>query len=174
MKDSKGEIEIVAREVEDFCLLEGRIYTESFDRIQVIEGNEEFDKMIPGIYVYVEEGEIYLRDMLGRDVKKEADGTIQYEDRVLHMDQDRIISVSQKEQKKGNAVYQLRESENSQKVIYRITEGMEEVFVQEKLGIDSFCIAGDWLYYSVFIRTGGSGAQYSRIMRKTLKTDIYI
>ena len=57
MKDSKGEIEIVAREVEDFCLLEERIYTESFERIQVIEENEEFEKMIPGIYVYVENGE---------------------------------------------------------------------------------------------------------------------
>lgn len=171
MKDSKGEIEIVAREVEDFCLLEERIYTESFERIQVIEGNEEFEKMIPGIYVYVENGEIYLRDMLGRDVKKEADGTIEYEDRILQMDQDRIISVTQKEQRRDNAVYQLRELENSKKGIYRITEGMEEIFVQEKLDIDSFCIAGDWLYYSVLIRTGGSGTHYSKIMRKSLVED---
>lgn len=169
--EDKEEIEIISREVNDFCIWEGNIYIESFDRVQVIDREEEFDKIIPGIYVHRENCEFYLRDMLGRNLKKEEDGNIRYGDRIFLMDSDRIADVIQAEQRKANIVYELKNLNESSKGIYRIFNGIEELFLQEAETIDSFCIVGDWLYYSAYIRKGSSGAHYSKIFRKSLTED---
>lgn len=171
IENGKDEIEIVSREVDDYYINEDNIYIETFDRIQVIDYSEEFEKMIPGIYVHMENCEFYLRDMLGRTLKREADGNIHYGDRIFQMDSDRIADVVQVEQKKENSVYELKEENEGQKVIYKISGDTEEVFLKEETTIDSFCIAGDWLYYSAYIRKGGSGAHYSKIFRKSLVED---
>ena len=171
MKGGDEEIEIISREVDDYYIFEDRIYIESFGRIQVIDGEEEFDKIIPGMYVHRENCEFYLRDMLGRDIKKENDGNIYYGDRIFQMDSDRIADVVAAERIRDQIKYELKASDDSKNSIYRIVNGVEEVFIQEELTIDSFCISGDWLYYSAYIRNGGSGANYSKIFRKSLVED---
>ena len=127
--------------------------------------------MVPKQYIEIENCEFYLRDMLGRTLDREEDGNIHYGDRILQMDSDRIADVVQMEQKKNNSVFELREQEDSNQVIYRITGDVEELFIKEGISIDSFCIVGDWLYYSTFIRRGGSGRNYSKIFRKSLVGD---
>ena len=171
IENGKEEIEIISREVDDYCIQDDKIYIESFDRIQVIESTEQFEKMIPKQYIEIENCEFYLRDMLGRSLNREADGNIRYGDRILQMDLDRIADVVQMEQKKGDSVFELREQEDHNKAIYRITGDVEELFIKEGTSIDSFCIVGDWLYYSSFIRRGGSGRNYSKIFRKSLVGD---
>lgn len=171
MREGKGDIEIVSREVDDFCIFEDKIYIESFDRIQVVEMGEDFEKITPGIYVHQENCEFYLRDMLGRAVQKEKDGNIHYGDRIFQMDSDRIADVVKSEQVKDGIRYELRDLEDSQKGIYRVKNGIGELFIEEDITIDSFCIAGDYLYYSAYIRNGGSGANYSKIFRKSLKEE---
>lgn len=171
MREGKGDIEILSREVDDFCIFEDKIYIESFDRIQVVEMGEDFEKITPGIYVHQENCEFYLRDMLGRAVQKEKDGNIHYGDRIFQMDSDRIADVVKSEQVKDGIRYELRDLEDSQKGIYRVKNGIGELFIEEDITIDSFCIAGDYLYYSAYIRNGGSGANYSKIFRKSLKEE---
>lgn len=171
IKNGKEEIEIISQEVEDYCILEDKIYIESFDRIQVLESTDQYDIMVPKQYIEIENCEFYLRDMLGRTLDREEDGNIHYGDRILQMDSDRIADVVQMEQKKNNSVFELREQEDSNQVIYRITGDVEELFIKEGISIDSFCIVGDWLYYSTFIRRGGSGRNYSKIFRKSLVGD---
>lgn len=171
MKDNEEEIEIISREVKDFFLWEGRIYVECFDRVQVIESEEAFDKIVPGVYVHRENCEFYLRDTLGRKLETEKDGNIRYGDRIFLMDGDRIADVIPAQQTKGRFTYELRDIEESKRGIYRRQNGDEELFLQEEVTIDSFCIAGDWLYYSAYIRRGGSGAHYSKIFRKSLVED---
>lgn len=171
MKKEQSEIEIVSREVEDFCIFEDRIYIESFDRIQVVDMEDNFEKVTPGIYIHQENCEFYFCDMLGRAVDKEKDGNIHYGDRIFLMDDDRIDSVVQGEQSKDGYKYELRSVDDSQNGIYRIKSGTEELFIKEDITIDCFCIAGDYLYYSAYIRNGGSGANYSRIFRKSLTED---
>lgn len=171
MKDSREEIEIISREVEDFFLWEGRIYIECFDRVQVIEAEETFEKIVPGVYVHRENCEFYLRDTLGRKLETEKDGNIRYGDRILLMDSDRIADVIPAQQTKGRFTYELKNIEEFKKGIFRTNNGVGELFLQEETTIDSFCIAGDWLYYSAYIRRGGSGAHYSKLFRKSLVED---
>lgn len=169
MGENKEEIEIISREVDDFCLLDGNIYIEYFNRVQVIDPEEEFEKIVPGIYVHRENCEFYIRDMLGRKLQTEKDGNILYGDRILLMDKDRIADVIPAEHTRGNTVYELKQMDESRSGIYRrVNSGAEELFLEEESTIDSFCIAGDWLYYSAYIRKGGSGAHYSKLFRKSL------
>ena len=170
MKDGQNDIEILSREVDDFCIFEDKVYIESFDRIQVLEMGENFEKITPGIYVHQENCEFYLRDMLGRGVEKEKDGNIYYGDRIFRMDSDRIADVIKSDQIRDGIRYELKDLEDSKK-IYRVRNGVEELFIEEDITIDCFCIAEDYLYYSAYIRKGGSGADYSKIFRKSLKED---
>lgn len=171
MKKGNDEIEIISREVDDYYILDDKIYIECFERIQVIDSQEEFDKVIPGMYVHRENCEFYLRDMLGRDLEKENDGNIYYGDRILQMDGDRIADVIAAERINNGIKYELKSVDNEKNEIYRNVNGVDELFIQEENGIDSFCISGDWLYYSAYVRKGGSGAHYSKVFRKSLTED---
>lgn len=165
-------IEIVAREVEDYTIFEDGIYVSQFNRIQRIDVNEEFDVQVPGIYAVVENGEIYLHDTLGRLLKTDSDGSILYEDRIFTMYSNRIEDVHAAPRVKDHVTYFIKAGEHgNSNEIHRNINGKEEPFIQQGEVIDSFCIAGDWLYYSAYIRRGGSGAHYSELYRKSLTED---
>lgn len=165
-------IEIIAREVDDYTIYENGIYVSQFSRVQRIDVNEEFEVQVPGIYAVVENGEIYLHDTLARTLKTNSDGSILYEDRIFTMYSNRIEDVDCAPRVKDHATYLIKAGENgNSNEIYRKMNGKEELFIRQGEVIDSFCIAGDWLYYSVYIRRGGSGAHYSELYRKSLSED---
>lgn len=165
-------IEIVAREVDDYCIFENGIYVSQFDRIQRIEMDDAFETQAPGIYPSVENDEIYLHDTLGRTLKSNSDGNIHYGDRIFLMYTNRIEDVVPAARVKDHVTYYFKENEDGKSgEIYRNINGQEELFEEKGKMIDSFCIAGDWLYYSAYIRRGGSGAYYSEIYRRSLTED---
>lgn len=163
------EIEVIAGEVDDYTIFEDGIYVSQFGRVQRIDTNEEFDVHVPGIYAVVENGEVYLHDTLGRALKTNSDGSISYEDRIFTMYSNRIKDVWPAPRIKDFITYFIRQDEKgNSNEIYRNMNGKEELFVKQGEVIDSFCIAGDWLYYSAYIRRGGSGAHYSELYRISL------
>lgn len=165
-------IEIVAREVDDYCIFENGIYVSQFDRIQRIEMDDAFETQTPGIYPSVENDEVYLHDTLGRTLKSNSDGNIHYGDRIFLMYTNRIEDVVPAARVKDHVTYYFKENEDGKSgEIYRNINGQEELFEEKGKMIDSFCIAGDWLYYSAYIRRGGSGAYYSEIYRRSLTED---
>lgn len=170
MAADSSEIEIMAYEVESYALGEKGIYVKQYDRIQRIETDEEFEKIQPGYYVKVTDGEIYLYDTLGRTLNAAADGTIHFSGRVFEMSSNRVLDVKPDQMKKGNTVYYLKEMEDEpgKMAIYSSRNGQETLFLEQGKTIDSFCIVDDWLYYSAYVRRGGSGAHYSTLFRKSL------
>ena len=172
MSGDGEEIEIVAREVDDYVLWEDGIYVSQFDRIQRIDKADEFEKEMPGIYVEVKNNEIYLYNMLGGALETDADGNISYGDRIFQMVSNRLADVKEGTRSKDHVKYYLKDGEDGNtRDIYRNVNGQEELFASQDQMIDSFCIAGDWVYYSAYIRRGGSGANYSELYRKSLTED---
>ncbi|MGL5437856.1 MAG: hypothetical protein ACRDBO_21145 [Lachnospiraceae bacterium] len=172
MNTQGDEIEIIDSEVEDFTFWEDNIYVSQFGRIQRINIDETFDKLTTGIYPQINHNDIYLYDTLGRSLINDSDGNIQYGDCMLHMSGNRVEEVYQILQEKGDTTYYFKSTESGlSKEIYRSVNGREELFVQVKERIDSFCLADDWLYFSAYIRKGGSGAHYSELYRKSLIDD---
>lgn len=170
MTGDDEEIEIIAQEVDNYTFWEDAVYVSQYDRIQRIGLDQEFEKEPLGLYAEVENDEIYLYDRLGRTLNTGNDGTLHYEDRVFRMSDNRIETVEPAVRTKDHTDYYLKTEDNKTR-IYRKVNGKEELFIQQEMTIDSFCIAGDWLYYSAFIRRGGSGANYSELYRKSLVND---
>lgn len=170
MKNDGSEIEIIDQEVDNYSFWDDGIYVSQYGRIQRIEMDDGFEKMKPGLYAAVEGDEIYLHDTLGRTLETEADGNIHYEDRIFEMSSNRIIDVRPDNREKGQTSYYLKAADKGNG-IYCSTNSSERLFEERGNGIDSFCIAGDWMYYSAYIRRGGSGAHYSEIYKKSLISD---
>ncbi len=168
MRGAGKEIEIIEAEVDDFAFWEDELYVLKYGRILHMDVGGSFERQTPGLYVKVRDNEFYLYDDLGRVLKTSSDGNIYYEDRVFQMSSNRILEVSPAARIKGMTTYERKTTEGNRQGIYRKRNGREELFVEEEITIDSFCISGDWLYYSAYIRKGGSGADYSRIFRKSL------
>lgn len=164
------EIEVVAAEVESYAIGKEGIYVKQYDRIQWIGTDEEFEKIQPGYYVEVTDDEIYLYDTLGRTLNTASDGTIHFSGRVFEMSSNRVLDVKPDQMKKGDTGYYLKEMEEEpgKMAIYSSKNGQEVLFEEKGRTIDSFCIVDDWVYYSAYMRKGGSGAHYSEIFRKSL------
>lgn len=171
MTSDGKEIEIIDTEVEDYAFWEEFLYVSKMGSIRRIDDDKYFEKRKPGIFVKVENGEFYLYDELGRVLNTESDGNVHYQDRIFEMASNRIVDVKPDIRQKGQAVYELKVEDPSKPditAIYRKLNGAEEIFVQEKRGIDCFCIVDDWIYYSAVFRKPNSSNHSSRIYRKSL------
>lgn len=168
---SKGdELEIIAREVDHYTLWNDAIYVSQYGRIQRISVNDRFETEKVGLYAAVENHEIYLYDTLGRTLKTDANGRILYGDRTFKMESNRIVDVEPGVRMHGQTTYYLKKQDSGD-AIYSRRHGRETLFEERGITIDSFCIAGDWIYYSAYMRRGGSGAHYSELYRKSLVRD---
>lgn len=172
MQGDGKEIEIIEREVDDYTFWNDDIYVSKLDRIQRVDMSQKFERIKPGIDIAAENGEFYLNDLLGRTLETDSDGSIRYGDRIFEMSSNRIEGVKHAVFQKGSATYSLKNIEDgAAKGIYRKVNGHEELYLEEDKTIDSFCIAGDWIYYSAYVRKSGSGANYSQIYKKSLTSD---
>ncbi len=161
------EIEIVAKEVDDYNFWNDSLYILQFGYVKRIDTDQIFKKEKPGLYVRETDDELYLYDSLGRTLETDADGSITIEDRLLKMSSDKILDIQPAPRKKGQTTYYLKESEDGT-AIFRSRNGREELFETNGKNIDSFCIAGDWIYYSTCVRIKRSGAHYSEIYKKSI------
>lgn len=170
MNSDGREIEIIAQEVDNYAFWEDGIYVSQYGRVQRIGMDESFEKMTPGVYAEEENDEIYLYDTLGRTLDTGADGNLHYGDRIFEMSSNRIVDVKPAIRVKGQTTYYLKEKDGGN-AIFASTNNEESLFEERGNTIDSFCIAGDWIYYSAYVRRGGSGAHYSEIYKKSLTSD---
>ena len=168
MRSDGTQIEIIREEVDAYTVCEQGIYVSQYGRIQSIDPNARFETIVPGNYAKVDDNEIYLYDMLGRTLKTESDGSIRMGDRIYEMSSNRILDVRSSYQTEDGTSYSLKETEEGGMAIYSSRNGVETLAEKKGQTIDSFCIAGNWLYYSAFVRRGGSGAHYSQLYRRSL------
>lgn len=165
--DKMDEIEIIARDVDNYSFWEDGIYVSQYDRIQRIGENEIFEKKACSFYAMADGDDIVLYDMLGRTLQTQEDGSLPYEDRVFIMDGNRIAECNPAQREYAGISYFLSENGDGESAIYKEEAGEESLFLEQGKGIDSFCIADGQMYYSVFVRKR-DGIQYSEIYRRPL------
>lgn len=168
--ENQNEIEIVARDVENYSFWGDGIYVSQYDRIQRISENDSFEKKKCSFYASVDGDDIVLNDMLGRTLQTSEDGSILYEDRVFVMDGNQISQIRPAQREYAGITYFLKEEEeDGETAIYKNESGEESLFIEQGKGIDSFCIADGQMYYSVFVRKR-DGIQYSELYRRPIDT----
>lgn len=168
--ENQNEIEIVARDVENYSFWGDGIYVSQYDRIQRISENDSFEKKKCSFYASVDGDNIVLNDMLGRTLQTSEDGSILYEDRVFVMDGNQISQIRPAQREYAGITYFLKEEEeDGETAIYKNEAGEESLFIEQGKEIDSFCIADGQMYYSVFVRKR-DGIQYSELYRRPIDT----
>lgn len=169
--NSQGKrIEIIAKEVDDYAFWGDGIYVSQFGHVKRIGTDQIFSIEKPGIYVKEDNDEFYLYDSLGRILETDADGNVVVEDNVLELSGAKVLDIHTVPRKKGDMTYFLKDTEDGA-AIFRSRNGQEELFEKNGKNIDSFCIAGDWIYYSTCTRIKRSGSNYTEIYRKSITGD---
>lgn len=170
MNSQGKKIEIIAKEVDNYNFWNDDIYVSQFGYIKRIESDQIFSIENPGIYVKEENNEFYLYDSLGRMLETDTDGSIVIEDNVLELSSAKVLDIHTAQRRKGDTIYFLKDTDDGA-AIFRSRNGREELFEQNGKNIDSFCIAGDWIYYSTCTRIKRSGSNYTEIYRKSITGD---
>lgn len=166
--DAEGkQIEIVAEEVEDYAFWGDYIYAEQFGHINRIAVNQFFEQEIPEIYAKENDGEFYLYDGLGRTLESDSNGSIILEDNLFTLSSNKVLEVRPAPRRIGESTYFLKATEDGA-AIFKSQNGREELFERNGKNIDSFCVVGDWIYYSTCTRIKRSGSNYSEIYRKSI------
>lgn len=164
--DSDQEIEVIAQDVDNFTFWEDGIYIMQYGSVQRISVDAVFETQQIGTYAAVEQNEIYLYDTLGRKLQTDVDGNYLYGDRIFKMSGNRIETVQAAAREGDGISYYLKEQEDGNgQAIFCNKGGTETLFESMGKSIDSFCIVGDWIYYSAWMKGKERSKQYSQLFR---------
>ncbi len=167
--NSDQEIEILAQNVDNFTFWEDGIYIMQNQSVQRLSVDAFYETQLIGTYAAVEQNDICLYDTLGRNLQMDVDGNYAYEDRIFKMFENRIEDIREAPREADGVQYYLKEQEDGSGQAIFCNKGQnEQVFVATGKSIDSFCIAGDWIYYSAWMKGKKSGKQYSQLFRISL------
>ena len=167
--DTDQEIEVIAQDVDNFTFWEDGIYIMQYGSVQRISVDASFATQQIGTYAAVQNDEIYLYDTLGRTLQTDIDGNLQYGDRVFKMSGHRIEDIMTAKHQYGSTEYYLKEQNDGEgQAIFCKKGGNEKLFESMGKSIDSFCIVGDWIYYSAWMKGKERGKQYSQLFRLSL------
>lgn len=164
------ELEILAEDAEGYLVLdqtvyysrEGAIYKTSSGTVRSL-GPQEYEVEVRG-------ENCYLLDQNGNPPSAESGAYISVEDRIYRIESDGKI----KYVKKGDTVvkgvsYYL--SGSGESAVLKGKSSVEETTLAKgKYGIQSFCAAGNALYYCAYEDASASGEWYSRIYRIDLNS----
>lgn len=164
-----SKTEIIAQDVDNYLIWEDGIYIEQNDKIQRYGIDQKFESFNPGYYAEKDGDNIFIYDTLGRTLSTDADGSIHYGDRIFEMSCNRVDNVKPDYCIYGNKTYSLKPLDDSGEMAVFVTEnGKDQLFESQGKSIDSFCIAGNDLYYSAWIKGRNAGIQYSQLYKKSL------
>ncbi len=167
VRENGDEVQTIASDVEDYYLWEDWIFVCQYGSIKRVAPNQSFETLACSTYAAVEDGEIYLYDTIGRMVTAGSGGTIHYEDRVFQMSSNRIRNVDIDSRTRGQTTFVLSSYEDGN-AIYKKSGGSTELFESRGKTIDSYCLAGDWVYYSSYVRRDENQVCYSEIYRRSI------
>ncbi|HJC48380.1 MAG TPA: hypothetical protein IAA04_10045 [Candidatus Lachnoclostridium pullistercoris] len=163
------QYEVVASGVEDFCIDNDCLYYAGEFGVTG-EQLEEIPQLASKTLVKeirVREDGFYLLDDLG---EPEAGSSIQMGDRVLRVENGRIKYAAQAVRTAGGMTFYLADADQDAGAELCWSNGTEAwVLEKGKIWIDSFCMAGDWVYFSAYEERDEADRRYSRIYR--VKTD---
>lgn len=168
---STGNTESLASDVEHYFAWEDTAYYMKDRTLESVSQGVEYSGTDAGYRIELRDQGLVLTlfDALGNPVVEEGSGEVHAGDRIYRLEEGVIKSVSPAPRKDGDVTYYIDDAGTDQKIYWKDGAGTRGLIRQEGLVADSFCIAGDWLYYSA--RTEQYGAECdSQIYRLNLQT----
>lgn len=168
-ENQNDQYEVVASGVEDFCIEGECLYyaTEFGVTGEKLEEIPDLAARTLAVSLQVKNDGFYLLDDLGGP---ETASQVRDGDRILRVENGRIKYAAQAPQTAGGMTFYLADGDQNAGNELCWSNGTEAWVLQKgTIWIDSFCIAGDWVYYSAYEERDGADMRYSRIYR--VKTD---
>lgn len=164
-----GKTELLARGVDYYFAWEDTAYYRKDRELLSASRGILYSGLAAGYNLeQTEEGFVLLNES-GETVPLSGNGEVQVEDRLYQVENGVINRVEPASRKDGSVSYYIDKSSSDRKLYWKDANGSRGLVAQEGIAVDSFCIAGEWLYYSA--RTAQYGAECeSCIYRINLRT----
>ena len=166
---STDETEYLARDVEHYFAWDDTAYYMKDRTLESVSKGAEYSGTEAGYKIEMQEQGFVLLDASGNPALDGGNGEVQAGDRIYRLEEGVIKSVSPAPRKSKDVTYYIDDAGMDRKIYWKDGAGTRGLVRQEGLVADSFCIAGEWLYYSA--RTQQYGAECgSQIYRLNLET----
>lgn len=164
-----GTTEYLAGDVEYYFAWEDTAYYMKDRGLERVSQGSDYKGIEAGYRIELREQGLVLLDEFGNPVMDDDSGEIQAGDRIYRMEEGVIRSVRPAPRTNGDVLYYIEDAGSDRKIYWEDGTGTRGLIRQEGLAADSFCIAGEYLYYSARTEQYGEECD-SQIYRLSLHT----
>lgn len=170
MIPGSGEKELIAEHVGGYLLLDNVIYYSQGSTVKSASSGTKIAVGEKQYRVIVKDGSCFMVDGMNQPVRPDSSGVLEIGDRIYRIenDQGKIKYVKRAQEQIGGASYYTDTVSGQYQGIFRKDSGGASVIVQEPYGVQSYCIAGQKIYYSAYVEKDGSGVWYSQLFKTAL------
>lgn len=160
--------ELLASDVTGYLVADGAVYYASGGSIHQASSGTQYPVGESQFQIRIEDNACYLLDGMGNLVSGDASGTEVIGDRKYKVDNGKILYVQAADRMSNGISYELKSVNGKNAITWQDDSGQSGVLAEAAYGINSFCIAENWIYYSAYVSRGENGERYSQIMRISL------
>lgn len=164
-----GKTELLARNVEYYFAWNDTAYYMKERTLASASRGIHYSGVAAGYNIEKTKAGFVLLNELGEAVPASGAGDLQVGDRIYQVKNGVICGVKPAERKSGSMLYYIDTGSSDRKLYWKDSKGSRGLLPQEGIAVDSFCIAGEWLYYSARVAQYGAECE-SRIYRINLQT----
>lgn len=165
MRPSDQTKELLSNQVTGFLEAEGQIYYASNGTVFKAESGTSYPVGENQYQVKIQDNIAYLLDGMGSLVSGDDSGMKVIGDRQYKLDDGKISYVKPAVRSVGDMTYELKNDGGNGVISWKDNSGQNGILARSEYGINSFCIAEDWIYYSAYVSKGTNGERYSQIYR---------
>ncbi|MBS6645411.1 MAG: hypothetical protein KH366_17665 [Clostridiaceae bacterium] len=166
-KRKEGKKELIISNIQDYFILDDMVYYMQDDILHKCTIlNEGYAVEDIKTEVLNKGDAFYLVNELEEPVSSE-NGIVEIENRLYRVDNGKIKYVKPGEMRTQGVTYYFNGStpQTSRGIYWKYASGEGSILVEEGYWIDSFCIVGDWIYYSAYVGKADGYNRYSQLYR---------
>lgn len=157
--------ELIDENVKDYVVTDDLIYYVKDGMIQQKSTDTIFGKRNFTYHLAMRDDGFYMVNEIG-EIPGESTSSLEQEGLVYYLDKGYVQSVEEADCWYNGVKYTLEDKDgDGMKELCWQSQSDEGIFLKEGFWIDSFCLVGDWIYYSAFEQTDPNNMYYSRIYR---------
>lgn len=162
-------VELMADNVEYYFAWEDIAYYMRDRALESVSQGTDYSGIAAGYKIELQGNGLVLLDAVGEAVVPDENGEKQVGDRIYRIDNGFITSTRPAVREDEGVIYYIESAGRDKKIYSTNSSGSLGLIRQDGISADSFCIAGEWLYYSA--RTAEYGSEVSSsLYRLNLQT----
>lgn len=160
--------ELLSTDVTGYLVVDGTVYYASSGEIHKADTGTQYPVGENQFQIRIENEAAYLLDGMGNLVSGDSSGKKTVGDRKYTVDNGKILYVQAADRMANGVTYELKNVNGKNAITWKDASGQTGILAEAEYGINSFCIAENWIYYSAYVSRGQNGERFSQILRISL------